>query len=222
MPSISEQLEYVNDKTQLKNGIEKLILDLYYEPILNSDNTKHYITYIKYESNIRDMLIRYLSKPNIILKFLTDSYVLIDNNIFIYINVDDYITELNNAQLYKQCNLTKDEINILRSKCILNFIKLNVNMDNALYLSEYIESYDLKYELDKLKILLNEQQNEIKQLKEKNKENEFEINYLKCPTFSKKITYDYNQIKKQNAKLNKEFLRIYKLIKKNIGYNLSD
>jgi hypothetical protein len=213
MPCISEQI---------KNNINKLILDIYYEPILNSDNTKHYITYIKYESNIRDMLIHYLSKPNIILKFLTDSYVLIDNNIFIAINVDDYINELNNAQLYKQCNLTKDEINILRSKCILNFIKLNVNMDNALYLSEYIETYDLKHELDRLKILLNEQQNKIKQLKEKNKENEIEINYLKCAKFSKKNNYDYNQIKKQNAKLNKEFLRIYKLIKKNIGYNLSD
>ena len=67
---------------------------------------------------------------------------------------------------------------------------------------------------------LNKLENENSILKEKLRECKIEIHYLKSCNLNKKVNYNYEEIKQKNKKLNSEFKRVYKLISKNIGYNL--
>lgn len=57
-------------------------------------------------------------------------------------------------------------------------------------------------------------------LKDKVRQNEIEIHYLKSINKETKIKYNYQEIKNRNKQLNQEFKRVYKLISKNIGFNL--
>lgn len=79
--------------------------------------------------------------------------------------------------------------------------------------SEKNKSDDLKTEIDDLKT-------EINNLKHKLRESEIEIHYLKLNNGNKIIKYNYFEIKNRNKQLNQEFKRVYKLISKNIGFNL--
>lgn len=58
------------------------------------------------------------------------------------------------------------------------------------------------------------------QLKEKIRLNNIEIHYLKSINNKKIVKYNYQEIKNRNKQLNQEFKRVYKLISKNIGFNL--
>jgi hypothetical protein len=256
MPSISEQLERDNKtgKVKLKEDIEKLTLDVYYQKKELIHQDTEYELYIKFDPCESKLLRDYIIKPNNMhfdaisklyqndlekRKILKFTY----NNIYYSIRLK--FNKIYNNIIYDNSCYNSSEINILKTSFNFNIIEFNEiyfynDLDFQYVLTGFKitapEHYKIQFfleplrkqldnqtnEINNLKQLLTEQQSEIKQLKEKNKENEIEIHYLKCANQSKKITYDYNQIKKQNAKLNKEFLRIYKLIKKNIGYNLSD
>lgn len=48
----------------------------------------------------------------------------------------------------------------------------------------------------------------------------FKFRYRTNKHFTNKINYNYEEIKQKNKKLNQDFKRVYKLISKNIGYNL--
>ena len=63
-------------------------------------------------------------------------------------------------------------------------------------------------------------ENENKKLNGQIRNNAIEIHYLKSINEQKIIKYDYQEIKNRNKQLNQEFKRVYKLISKNIGFNL--
>lgn len=86
-------------------------------------------------------------------------------------------------------------------------------------LSSQIQSMDIIINDNKEKI--SNLECTIKKMEEKIREQSMELHYLKLSTNGAKVKYNYEEIKEQRKKINNEFKRIYKLIRKNIGYNLS-
>ena len=84
------------------------------------------------------------------------------------------------------------------------------------------KQHELEFEkrLQKLELNNSELINENNLLKNKVRQNEIEIHYLKSINKEKIVKYNYQEIKNRNKQLNQEFKRVYKLISKNIGFNL--
>jgi hypothetical protein len=84
------------------------------------------------------------------------------------------------------------------------------------------KQHELEFEkrLQKLELNNSELQKENNLLKNQVRQNEIEIHYLKSINKEKIVKYNYQEIKNRNKQLNQEFKRVYKLISKNIGFNL--
>ena len=74
--------------------------------------------------------------------------------------------------------------------------------------------------MHKLELNNSELINENNLLKNQVRQNKIEIHYLKSINNEKIVKYNYQEIKNKNKQLNQEFKRVYKLISKNIGFNL--
>lgn len=96
--------------------------------------------------------------------------------------------------------------NILLEKIKYGNNKLHKNENNKI-------KQEFNLELKKIK-------NENKILNIKIRELEIQLHYLKLEQPDKKINYNYEEIKDKNKNLNNEFKRVYRLISKNIGFNL--
>ena len=84
------------------------------------------------------------------------------------------------------------------------------------------KQHELEFEkrLHKLELNNSELINENNLLKNQVRQNKIEIHYLKSINNEKIVKYNYQEIKNKNKQLNQEFKRVYKLISKNIGFNL--
>jgi hypothetical protein len=118
-------------------------------------------------------------------------------------------------------NLQKCECKIHGYDCIYNknIIKnhehtINILLNNIKELKS--ENDELKLENHELKIEMTGINSLNKKLKSENHILKKEVEYYN----SLKQKYDYNEMKQNKKILHNEYKRIYKLIKKNIGFNL--
>ena len=94
--------------------------------------------------------------------------------------------------------------------------------DNTEYSIKEFEGkiFNLELQIHELELLNLYLKNDNIILKEKVRKNDIEIYYLKLTNNEKRVKYNYQEIKQKNKNLNQEFKRVYKLISKNIGFNL--
>ncbi len=112
--------------------------------------------------------------------------------------------------------LPEEHIELLQNE--LNDLKINLNIKSEQVSDKIrkleLENTELLYKLSNLEFKNNELKNKIRNM-------DLELHYLKLDSSNKKIKYNYDDIKKRNKLLNQEFKRVYKLISKNIGFNLN-
>lgn len=230
-------LKDTNNKNQLNLVSPKLIIQLYYKKIIESDNTINYYLYISDE-------YLYIQHYNIGIDAKQLGALMIFDQIF-QLNMTDinhrtYFTTTKKYYFIKQIkNLNISEIIkdnhrclnpsgiydqvelFLKNYCNIQFIEFSEEIQQCKY---NINSYDIQLlinsNMSNIYKMLHNLNTENIILKEKIRQNEIELHYIKSINKEKIVKYNYQDIKNRNKKLNQEFKRVYKLISKNIGFNL--
>jgi hypothetical protein len=132
------------------------------------------------------------------------------------LGVDDNYENENDQILHNLSNHDERLKNsLLRLYNSFNFELIVFKTANELEFDEKLNNVHKKFIQQ-----LNNLENENGKLKECIRNNSMEIHYLKLNNEQKNIKYNYQEIKNKNKSLNNEFKRVYKLISKNIGFNL--
>jgi hypothetical protein len=230
MLSISEQLEIDNNTgvVKLKDGINKLTLDIYYKKINKNNLNSTCPVYIEYNSDEYSLFRNYL-------------YNITTNNkeylrYFWQYNISDAIGTL--TKYYTRLLIEYDEINkiftfqndhiknIILSTCNFNINILNeieyYNLKQSYYSVTYgermIKHENIKYGeltkfqffLEPLRIQLSEQTNEINNLKQLLTEQQSEIKQLKEKNKETEIEIHYLKCANPSKKITYDYNQIKK------------
>jgi DNA-binding ferritin-like protein (Dps family) len=172
----------------------------------------HYYLHLTEEWGSIPLEIRYrnsLSYKNIVSLFYNEKIILLNKT-------------------FSNQNLKKNALSVFNLKLkFKNIIITETQPVEKRYHSlqeEYKRVWKIRDDLETENDLIKDKLDIIKdELSKKDKLNKRLVNLLtiyKYHEFNNVEKYDYQEIKEKNKKLNQEFKRVYKLISKNIGFNL--
>lgn len=155
-----------------------------------------------------DILINYNSKQFYVYEMKNLSYYLL------YYNYNDNDTNKNEFLQTTGCNLQITE-EIHKYNTILNILNSCFEFKIIDYKYNYLEiKYDKKFNdlFENTSNIIKELKQNLDKKNEKLRELELKVHYLESQ-IEKKVTIDYEAIKKRNKNLNNEFKRVAKLMK---------